>query len=222
MGYPRQPGDFPGDHSLVWIDISYDTALGHYPPTPVPPAARRLQLSNSKATEKYLNLYEELIVQHQLPARQRRLQQSVVPGHPLTRFQREEAQAIDSIKTKCMLQAEKKCRKLRMGAVQFSTATELPRNQIGFWNLAIRRRLGIKVSSRLWRRRKKKANITESTSTIDIKGLRQKLKEAKQAYRKAKKEHRQHRKKFLETFSPKDRDRIKRVEEQRQLGRLVK
>ena len=32
-----EPGDFLGDHSLLWIDLSYDNALGHNPPDPVSP-----------------------------------------------------------------------------------------------------------------------------------------------------------------------------------------
>ena len=33
-----EPKDMEGDHSAIWIDISFTTALGHNPPTPPPPA----------------------------------------------------------------------------------------------------------------------------------------------------------------------------------------
>lgn len=32
-----EPCDFPGDHSAVWVDISYNCALGHTPPPPGQP-----------------------------------------------------------------------------------------------------------------------------------------------------------------------------------------
>ena len=48
------------------------------------------------------------------------------------------------------------------------------------------------------------------------------LRQAKQDYRKAKKDHRENRLKFLDTLSPKDRDRLKRTEESRRKGRLAR
>ena len=45
---------------------------------------------------------------------------------------------------------------------------------------------------------------------------------AKQEYKTHKREHKQLRRKFLDTLTPKDRDRLKRTEQQRQLGRCAK
>ena len=63
-------GEFTGDHSLLWLDVTYRSALGHNPPMPVTPAARRLQLHNSKLVERYLCEYEKLISQENLCERQ--------------------------------------------------------------------------------------------------------------------------------------------------------
>lgn len=217
-----EPGDFPGDHSMVWVDITYNSALGHNPPQPTDPEARRLKLEDSRTTKRYLDLYGKYVEQHRLLPRQRRLNAAIQYGRKLTRRQAQEADAIDALKTKLMLRAESKCRKLRMGAIAFSEATAQPRRQIQFWSLAIRRRLGVPVSSKLWRRKKKKANIEEPTRDMSIEMMRQKLKEAKLAYREAKKNHKALRQTFIESFAPKDRDRIKRTEEQRHLGRISK
>lgn len=61
-----EPGDFPGNHSLLWADISYTDALGHNPPLPQTPQARRLQLWNTRCTKKYLDQYEQYIYQRKL------------------------------------------------------------------------------------------------------------------------------------------------------------
>ena len=217
-----EPGDFPSDHSLLWIDVSYHNALGHQPLAPIPPSARRLQLRNSRVVDKYLNEYESLIEAARLPQRQQALNLSIQTGKPLTQIQRDEAEAIDALKTKLMLKAEKKCRKLRMGEVSFSEATEKPRREVAFWQLAIRRRLGLPVSSRLWKRRKKKANIIEDIRSLSLPQIYDKQKQAKLDYRKAKKEHDDSRLKFIDTFPAKDRDRIRRHEEQRKIGRLAR
>ena len=140
----------------------------------------------------------------------------------MTAAQQREADNIDDDRSICMKQAEHKCRKLRMGAVDFSEATEQPRHEIAFWKVALRRRKGMRVSTNMWCRKKKKANVVQDTAPMTEQDLVDALKQAKQAYAKAKKNHADSRIKFLETFSEKDRKRILRAEEQRKLGRIAK
>ena len=55
------PKDFFGDHSLLWADITYNSSLGHNPPLPHIPQARRLRTRDSKTEKKYLDLYEKKV-----------------------------------------------------------------------------------------------------------------------------------------------------------------
>ena len=34
-----EPKDFPGNHSCMWVDITYSSVLGHNPPTPQNPSS---------------------------------------------------------------------------------------------------------------------------------------------------------------------------------------
>ena len=139
-GY-TDPNSSPGGHSTFWADITYESALGHRLPDPTSPEARRLKLCDSKVTDKYLDKYEQLLQENRVCARQFKLEASAIPGRPLTQAQCDEANTIDDLRTKCMKKAEKKCRHLHMGAVQFSLKTEQPRCRIRFWTLALCRRL---------------------------------------------------------------------------------
>ena len=47
-----EPCDFPGDHLAVWMDISYNCALGHNPPLPANLDANRLQLHQPPHSEE--------------------------------------------------------------------------------------------------------------------------------------------------------------------------
>ena len=217
-----EPGDFPGNHSLLWADITYNSVLGHNPPLPHVPAARRLKLHDSKVTKRYLKEYENLTTQHNLRARQFRLEASTTYGTPLTEAQTLEADAIDTLRTKCMLQAEHKCRKLHMGGVQFSPALDTLLKQLAFWECAITRRRGLPIRPELWTRKKRAAQITTPTKNLSLDDMLQNLKSTKKAYREAKKNHDSLRIAFIDTLSPKDRDRLKRVEAQRELGRAAK
>ena len=217
-----EPGDFPSDHSLLWIDITYNSALGHNPPQPQRPDARRLQLWNTKCTKKYLKTYKTTVLDNNLHIRQRNFARQTAPGSALTPAQKLIANAIDETRHKFMTKAERKCRHIRAGAVSFSEATEQPRREISFWETAIRRRLGTRVSPSLWKRRKNKAQIHQDTANMTIQQLYDSLKASRQTYRQARDKHKEERIKFLDTMKPKDRDRLKRREQARDLGRAAK
>ena len=224
-----EAGDFPGDHVAIWFDIAYSDAFGHDLPTVFRPLARRLRLHDSKATKRYMDEYRKRINQLNLPARQYALEASI-ENNILTPAQALEADEIDKLNTQAMLKAERKCRKLRMGAVQFSEATEHPRRAIAFWKYAIKRResslrrqAGLpshEYSSRRWRRLKAKAKITIATRELTLDEMKQHLRTAYAEYKEAKVNDADSRLEFIKTFSEKDRARILRTEEQRRQGRV--
>ena len=109
-----------------------------------------------------------------------------------------------------------------MGGVQFSAALAGPIKRIDFWGCAIRRKRKLKVRPKLWARKKAAAGITGPTGHLTVDEMLQKLKEARTEYREIKKKDREERLKFLDTLAPKDRDRLKRDEEARQLARTSK
>ena len=217
-----EPGAIEGDHSAVWMDISYSSALGHRPPTPHTFNARQLQLTQPKTVKKYLQVYRADIMKQGLPARQFILERSTSHGVPLTPEQIIEAENIDMLKTKAMLRAQKKCRRLYMGLVDFSAAVDIPRKRIQFWEIAVRRRKGLKVSINLWKRRKKKAKVDFPTRNLSQADMLAQLKLARFDYRQAKKNHDQNRITFMDQFDKKVREKLLRIEQARKLGRIAR
>jgi len=56
------PKEFPlGGHSVVWMDVSYTVALGHYPPVPHTFQARRLRLDRPKTEKAYLDRHHSTV-----------------------------------------------------------------------------------------------------------------------------------------------------------------
>jgi len=146
---------------------------------PQTPQARRLKLQCSKTTERYLDIYEDMIMRHGILPKQFQLEAAATYGIPLSADQAEAAEQIDAIRTQCMLRAERRCRKLKMGAVAFSEATDMPVKRIDFWECAIKRKRKLRVKPRLWARKKKAANITMSTKNMTVDEMVQHLKAAK-------------------------------------------
>jgi hypothetical protein len=212
-------GDFPGDHRPIWFELSLNDAFGRDRPNIWKPQARRLQLRDPQCVRRYRKLYREFLLQHNLPSALAILEQSLQPGF-ITHAQAIEANRIDRLTTQGQRYAESKCRKLRMGGVQFSVETFLPRKQALFWKLALARCEGLPVSSRRWARAKAAAKITENTSLLSPDDIKERFRLAMKRYRTLRKEHENSRLQFIESFDPKVRDRILRVEEQRRLGRI--
>jgi hypothetical protein len=221
-GYLR-PEEFPGNHSLLWLDMSYQDALGHNPPRPQTFSARRLQLQNKRCVKKYLESYRAQIQMHNLPQRQFHLESRTIPNIPLTPGQVQEIEAIDHMKTICMRRAEKQCRKLKTGEVAFSEDTIKPIRQIAWWSIAIRRRQGQYVQATLWERRKKEAGAQQlRISDISLQEMYARRRIAVKAYREAKKKHEESRIKHIQSMPEKERKRLLRVERQRRLARMAK
>jgi len=74
----------------------------------------------------------------------------------------------------------------------------------------------------LWKRRKKKAKIEGNLKDMTLDDLEAQLRLARAAYRKAKKDHMALCEAFWNTFDPKVRDRLKRHEQARNLGRTAR
>ena len=117
--------------------------------------------------------------------------------------QQQEAEAIDALKTKFMLQAEKKCRKIYAGQVEYSLKLGLEVKRIDFWECAIRRKRKVKVSPRMWARKKKAAEIKGPTGHLTEDEMHAKLREAQKKYREIKKNDKEERASFLDTLPPK-------------------
>jgi exonuclease III len=219
---------FPGDHLPIWFELSYHQAFGHSLPKIWKPQARRLQLRDPRCVKRYNRFLRKFLLEKQLPQRQFALESDLhhhattTGVYSLDADQQTEAWNIDVETTKCMLKAEKRCRKLHMGGVLFSEETMLPRYAIAFWQLAIKRRKGEAISTRQWSRFKQKANISTTTVTMSIEDMQAALAAASTAYKDARKLHETNRLKFIESFAPKDRDRILRTEEARRKGRISK
>ena len=213
--------EFPGDHRPIWFELSYADAFGHELPKIWRAQARRLQLRDPRCVKKYNKELRRLLLLYNLPYRLCYLESSIT-DNTMTPWQQQEAWDIDILATECQILAEEKCRKLHMGAVQFSPQTMIPRYQVAFWRIAIRRREGEQVSTNLWTRFKKKAKITVACRHLTLDDMKKALTEAYSAYKLAKKFHIENRLSFIESFPPDIRDRILRSEEARRKGRIAR
>ena len=120
-----ESSEFPGNHSTVWMDITFSSALGHNLPQPTTPQARRLKLSDLKSLQKYLQLYKRFEKQEGLGTLVKEFAKQVIPG-TLLLGQEKIAAKLDETRTKCMLKAHKRCCKPQVGEIEFLAEVDGP------------------------------------------------------------------------------------------------
>jgi hypothetical protein len=108
----------PGDHFCLWMDINFQEILGYEKDRPVPFQARRLLLQDPRVVKRYTAALETRCEEHHLSERAQLLTKTM--SIPPTEAQTREYEKMDHLRTQAMLEAEKKCRKLKTGHVAWT------------------------------------------------------------------------------------------------------
>jgi len=108
---------------------------------------------------------------------------------PLSAYQASKYEALDSLRCKCVEEAEKKCRKLRAGQVAFSPQLQQVRRNIAAWRLLSRKKKGLKVCSRFLDRTLAKSTLPSSVKSLDGFSISEKFVEEYKEYYSIKWQH---------------------------------
>jgi len=120
------------DHSALWLDIPL-VLLHLQAPPPYRAPGWCLKMDHPLVRTTYLEHYKRLCQQHHLIERAKALWSTVQDGTPLTVEQTIDYETIDAICTKSMNEAERYCRKLQMGAIDWSPELALVCHKIAAW-----------------------------------------------------------------------------------------
>ena len=154
-------GESPGDHRLLWISVSYDLALGYNMHKPVPIKARRLNLQNPKHKKKFQADYKEYIRREGLDTMAFELQEELIT-RPFDKTMQSRYELLYNKRKEGMLQAERTCRKLKMGEVAWSRTLQSSMDTIQLWRTVLSRKNGTRVSTRFISRLERRVSISDS------------------------------------------------------------
>jgi hypothetical protein len=171
------------DHRCLWIDLTYKSVFGHGSPI-ITKRARRLHCKDPRIVDNYVRSYRKYILKNNLPGKVRRLKDKA--SYPLSEADQRYFEDLDDLRCKGVQQAEKKCRKLRMGQVPFSPQLQQASRIIDVWVLIRKKAKGLKTSSRLLQRAIKKLSLPKDSQGLPLEDIEQKLKLAYQEYYKVK------------------------------------
>jgi hypothetical protein len=128
-----------GDHIASWADITFRSVLGHRPPLPQTPEAQKVWFDDKKSVKKYLKKYKQQVNEMQLDRKIFNFKSGLTQDVTLmTAEQATTANELDAMRTKAMLKAHHKSKKLCMGQVDCSPETQEPKKRAEFWHITIK------------------------------------------------------------------------------------
>ena len=191
-------GENCSDHRPIWVDLTTTSVFGANPPTVMSIKARRLKTTDPRIVKKYNTILEEEFERNNIYTRVLKLYN--VFSNNLTPEQCAEFDVIDRLRSKAMKKAERKCRKLHMGAIPWSPQLHhAARELIQYIKLMIRKKKGRKIGARTLIRLQRKAKCNLKNHSIEE--LEKELDVAYKLYKNLKKEAESLRLAFLEALA---------------------
>jgi exonuclease III len=187
-------GKFPGDHRAIWIEVNTKDMIGVNPECLNKMNARRLKLQDPRTVKAYQNELLNRITSENLDQEIKSLFKVEE-----THWTKEHETRYNTVAEKYrrhMIEAEKRCRKLKMGGHPWSIEFANARNSKFFWEWALKRSRGIAIPTKKFLKLKKKLKIIKS----DIKEIEliEKVKQSNNKYRMIKRQSRKLRQTYRE------------------------
>jgi hypothetical protein len=160
--------DIVCDHRMLWIDVPVELALGYSPSAIAKPSPKRLILQDPRIVKKYNKILHEHLEKHEVLSQIRKLEDEI--EGKMTPAQMSEYNRLDTFRIQAALIAQKRCRKLCMGAVPYSPKLSLAGKKIRAWKLLLKKKSGGLVQTKYLQRKLKEADIADTSllSILDI------------------------------------------------------
>ena len=199
-------GEGPGDHRGLFVDVNLQSLIGGEFQKVHRQQARRLISTDVRVSKKFNDLFDAQLQRNNVHVRMEQLNQTC--HNPMTQDEIALYEKMDRIQMQAFNYANKRCRKLRQGEVQYvPEIIQVEGRKISLWTLVVRRKAGKHVSTKVIRKLAKKCNINNPMKcTIDE--AKNHRREAWKCYKKLKPNSRELRDKWLERLA----DRISETE----------
>jgi hypothetical protein len=139
--------DSLGDHHTLIVDFEEDSLIGENLLKIVHPETRRLVCGQPEVRHHYTAVLSKSFRRHKVLAKLLSIQAERSANQPLSEDLSARMAQIDKVKMELMRSAEMKCRKLKMGAVDFSPAMAAAGDLVWLQGLVKCRQMGQKIAS---------------------------------------------------------------------------
>lgn len=202
---------FTSDHRLIWIELDASTITGSSPFDIVLPPMRRLQTDRPKCLHRYCSHLQKTLKQNGAF--------SVDLHQGSAHHQRIAFETLDHLTTIAMKEAERKCRKLHTGNIQWSPELQTLLSRIKLWSLRLRSLSGHHIHARTFIKQEKKAGVFNTFSWTEAE-LKENMANDKKALKQLKKNSITKRHEWLEQLAE-DKAKAKDTSKASELKQLI-
>jgi hypothetical protein len=185
------------DHLCLWLDLDEETIFGTPQAGPSSNKIRRLQCSDPRTVERYTSLMYEEVLKRNIDMMAAALSNE---KRHYTHVEAQQWEKLDRTLLKIRLKAERKCRKLRTGAMQWTPELSMLSITKKFWFLAQKKISGLRVDTKYFKRVARAANQNTLVLAQPNK-IERNLKEVTEKLREYKKNHVDKRNGWLESLA---------------------
>jgi hypothetical protein len=172
----------PGDHRWGMIDIKYEVLLGEDMVKVVRPQARCLTCGLPAVRKKYNKLFLTQATWHNLLPKLYQIQAEQFSDTPLSAPLAARMTQIDRVREQLMKAAEKRSRKLHMGAVDFSPKLAIAGKKYDLCKLIWKKKKGLPIKSTQIQRLAQQLKIPKPLS-MSVEQAEENFKEALATYK---------------------------------------
>lgn len=164
-----------GDHRLFIVDFRSDTVVGATPVKIVRPSARRLNTRLPYVAERYSKRLKGNILRHRLLEKLDCMKKNPPADEEAAR----RVNVVDRESKKLMVNAERKCRKIRAGTIPFTPETAAMIRRLRVFQALLRMQLGHKVNLGNLVRTARRHNV-ESPLSLTVEQIKVRIKACKE------------------------------------------
>jgi hypothetical protein len=165
-GYTSTKWGMASDHRLLWLDIMEVELMGTTAPPVWRPKARRLKTDDPKVVNSFLHIRNKMMLQDNMMERIQALNKEII-DNTMSNSQQQELESLDKLRVAHILQADKKCRKLKMGDVPWSPQLQTSINRIRYFRACVSRYQHHRVNSRTLQKQFNATDIEVKLTTFE-------------------------------------------------------
>ncbi len=174
------------DHRPVYLELKSQNVFGQSKASPKKFSGRRLKTDDPRVVKRYTDKYHTYLVKTGLYKRASELERKVYESEEFVIADQKEYEAIDKLRVKGMKWAERHCRKVKVGKVEWSPKLQAAMDTQRYWKLTLLRAQGQRISARRLIRLAKKIKLRHDR-TLSLGEITELCAAAKKAYKKEKK-----------------------------------
>jgi Reverse transcriptase (RNA-dependent DNA polymerase) len=198
-GYTPFTWGMYSDHRLLWVDLDMTLILGSNAPPLWKPQARRMKCENPQTIQAFNNVSLKHMTDNNIQLRMQEIEDMIV-NKVSQREWGKKVEELDKIRVEGIIIADKKCRKLKMGNVQWSPEMKKLMLRIDYiqrcrLRYVMKRASNSRTLMKWFRKTDLTTPITNAAQTIEA------LKNEFQNYREQKKQADAKRQSFLEQLA---------------------